>query len=67
MILGRIKKIFFYRYHDIESQEYLSGIKIIDKCYKRRLCKLTVILNQTEANEVKSLKSDLIKSILNSE
>ena len=54
--------------YDIESQGYLSGIKIIDKCYKKKdYVRVTVILDQTEANEVKSLKSDLIKSILNSE
>ena len=54
--------------YDIESQGYLSGIKIIDKCYKKKdYVRVTVILDQTESNEVKSLKSDLIKSILNSE
>ena len=54
--------------YDIESQAYLSGIKIIDKCYKKKdYVRVTVILDQTESNEVKSLKSDLIKSILNSE
>ena len=54
--------------YDIESQGYLSGIKIIDKCYKKKdYVRVTVILDQTETNEVKSLKSDLIESILNSE
>ena len=54
--------------YDIESQGYLSGIKIIDKCYKKKdYVRVTVILDQTESNEVKSLKSDLLKSILNSE
>ena len=62
------KKFASLDIYDIQSQGYLSGIKIIDKCYKKKdYVRVTVILDQTESNEVKSLKSDLLKSILNSE
>ena len=54
--------------YDLESQEYLSGINIINKCYEKNdYVRVTVILDQTKLNEVKNLKSDLIKSILNTD
>ena len=52
----------------LESQEYLGGINIINKCYKKNdYVRVTVILDQTKLNAVKNLKSDLIKSILNTD
>ena len=46
--------------YDLESQEYLSGINIINKCYKKNdYVRVTVILDERKLDEVKKLRSIL--------
>ena len=46
--------------YDLESQGYLSGIKIFDKCYKKNdYVRVTVILDEGKLDEVNKLRSTL--------
>ena len=46
--------------YDLESQGYLSGIKIFDKCYKKNdYVRVTVILDERKLDEVNKLRSIL--------
>ena len=46
--------------YDLESQEYLSGINIINKCYKKNdYVRVTVILDESKLDEVSKLRSIL--------
>ena len=52
--------------YDLESQGYLSGIKIFDKCYKKNdFVRVTVILDERKLDEVNKLKSILNSDWLN--
>jgi len=44
--------------YDLESQGYLSGIKIFNKCYKKNdYVRVTVILDERKLHEVNKLRS----------
>ena len=44
--------------YDLESQGYLSGIKIFNKCYKKNdYVRVTVILDESKLDEVNKLRS----------
>ena len=46
--------------YDLESQGYLSGIKIFNKCYKKNdYVRVTVILDEGKLDEVNKLRSTL--------